>query len=74
VERELLMAQGAHRYRVEVEVAEFERSESREQSFDLPVSGAPWHRVDRAVDAVKAVNILAPESRSAAFLSQIIWS
>jgi SAM-dependent methyltransferase len=74
VEPDPLMAEVARRYRVEIEVAEFERWDPRGRTFDLVISGTAWHWVDPVAGAAKAARILRPGGRFAAFWNEMIHS
>jgi SAM-dependent methyltransferase len=73
VEPDPLMADVARRYGVEIEVAEFERWDPRDRTFDLLISGTAWHWVDPVAGAAKAASVLRAGGRFAAFWNEMIY-
>ncbi|TMC51126.1 MAG: class I SAM-dependent methyltransferase [Chloroflexi bacterium] len=67
VEADARMAEVAREHGVVVEVSSFETWDAKARTFDLLISGQAWHWVDPAVGGPKAVSVLRPGGRLAAF-------
>ncbi len=61
------MAKVARRHGLGVEVARFEKWDSKGRSFDLVVSGQAWHWIDPGIGPSKAADVLAPGGSLALF-------
>jgi SAM-dependent methyltransferase len=67
VEPDARMAEWALRSRLEVEVADFRVWDPAGRTFDAVVAGQAWHWVDPVAGAAKAMQVLRPGGRLAAF-------
>ncbi|MBP2335774.1 class I SAM-dependent methyltransferase [Saccharothrix coeruleofusca] len=67
VEPDARMAEFARRGGIAVEVATFEDWDAGARRFDAVVAGQAWHWVDPVAGAAKAVGVLRPGGRLAAF-------
>lgn len=61
------MAERARARGLEVEVAPFERWDSRGRSFDLVIAAQAWHWIEPGAGARRAAGLLAPRGRLAVF-------
>lgn len=67
VEPDERMADVARSYGIEVEIGVFEDWDPAGRKFDLLVSGQAWHWVDPVAGPAKALEVLRPTGRLAAF-------